>query len=126
MSRPAILAPVALLLVALGGGVVQAAELLMFREQGCPHCAQWERDIGEIYARTEAAEHAPLQRIDIHEPPPADVSLDEDIRYTPTFVLVEDGDEVDRIVGYPSEDAFWGLLRKMLERLDQDIPREDR
>jgi len=121
MSRPAVLlAPVALLLAALSGGAVQAAELLMFREDGCRYCAEWERDIGEIYPRTAEARHAPLRRIDANGAPPAEVSLDGAIRYTPTFVLVEDGAEVDRIVGYPGEHAFWSLLGEMLERLSQN------
>jgi thioredoxin-related protein len=121
MSRLAVLlAPVALLLAALSGSAVQAAELLMFREDGCRYCAEWERDIGEIYPRTAEARQAPLRRIDAHGAPPADVSLDGAIRYTPTFVLVEDGAEVDRIVGYPGENAFWSLLGEMLERLSQN------
>jgi thioredoxin-related protein len=121
MSRPAVLlASVALLLAALSGSAVQAAELLMFREDGCRYCAEWERDIGEIYPRTAEARHAPLRRIDAHGAPPAEVSLDGAIRYTPTFILVEDGAEVDRIVGYPGENAFWSLLGQMLERLSQN------
>lgn len=38
--------------------------------------------------------------------------------YTPTFILLEDGQEVGRIEGYPGEGFFWGLLGKMLEKLD--------
>lgn len=98
----------------------------MFREEGCPYCAQWEREIGEVYPRTAEAKHAPLQRIDVQERLPAEVSLDGEIRYTPTFVLVEGGEEIDRIEGYPGEEAFWALLGRMLERLSQDTPREDR
>lgn len=126
MSRPTVLlAPLSLLLAALGSGAAQAAELLMFREDGCPYCAAWERDIGEIYTRTAEAKHAPLKRIDAHGPRPVDVSLDGGIRYTPTFVLVDGGEEVDRIVGYRNEEAFWGLLGAMLERLSQDTPKEE-
>lgn len=127
MSRPVVFViPLALLLAALGAGTVQATELLMFREDGCPYCAQWEQDIGRIYSRTDAAMRAPLHRIDIDEAPPADASLQKPIRYTPTFVLVENGQEVGRITGYPSEDAFWGLLRKMLERVGPSTPPENR
>lgn len=123
MPRPA--AFLTLLLLSLASPA-QAAELLMFREDGCPYCAEWEREIGDIYPLTAEAERAPLRRVDLHGPPPGDVSLDGEIRYTPTFVLVEDGEEVDRIIGYPSEEAFWGLLGEMLERLSQDTSREDR
>ena len=36
------------------------------------------------------------------------------IRFTPTFVLVDDGREIGRIEGYPGEDFFWGLLERLL------------
>ncbi len=125
MPRPAaFLTPTALLLLSLAGPA-QAAGLLMFEEEGCPYCAAWEREIGDIYPLTSEAERAPLRRVDLHGPPPGDVSLDGEIRYTPTFVLIEDGKEVDRIIGYPGEDAFWGLLGEMLKRLSQDTSRED-
>ncbi len=104
----------------------QAAELLMFHEEGCPYCEAWEREIGDVYPLTSEAERAPLRRVDLHGPPPGDVSLEGEIRYTPTFVLVADGAEVDRIIGYSSEEAFWGLLGEMLERLNQDTSREER
>lgn len=126
MPRPAaFLIPSTLLLLPLAGPAL-AAELLMFREDGCPYCRTWEREIGEVYPRTSEAERAPLRRIDLHEAPPGDVSLDGAIQYTPTFVLVENGEEVDRITGYSSEEAFWGLLGEMLGKLSQDASREDR
>ena len=37
------------------------------------------------------------------------------VLYTPTFILVEGGQEIGRIEGYPGEDFFWGLLKMMLE-----------
>ena len=38
------------------------------------------------------------------------------MRFTPTFVLVRDGQEIDRIEGYPGQDFFWSLLAMMLQR----------
>lgn len=39
------------------------------------------------------------------------------ILYTPTFVLMDGGREVGRIVGYPGEDLFWGLFGALLAQL---------
>jgi len=39
------------------------------------------------------------------------------VAYSPTFVLVEDHREVDRIIGYPGEAFFWGLLADILAKL---------
>ena len=34
-----------------------------------------------------------------------------------TFVLMHNGAEIGRILGYPGEDHFWGLLQQLLQRL---------
>lgn len=36
------------------------------------------------------------------------------VTFTPTFVLLVNGTERNRIEGYPGEDFFWGLLGQML------------
>ncbi len=94
-----------------------AAELLMFEEKWCSWCERWNAEVGVIYAKTDEGKRAPLRRIDIHASLPDDVVLTSRPQFTPTFVLVEDGQEIARIEGYPGEDFFWGLLAKMLEKL---------
>ena len=90
--------------------------LLMFEEVGCVWCARWNAEVGPEYPITPEGLAAPLVRLDIHEPLPDDLSLTSRPRFTPTFILVEDGAELGRIEGYPGEDFFWGLLGRMLER----------
>ena len=41
----------------------------------------------------------------------------DDLTFTPTFAVVENGWEVGRIRGYPGDDFFWGLLGQILARL---------
>jgi len=74
--------------------------LVMVEEKGCIWCARWNEEISHIYPKTEEGQAAPLTRIDIAR----------SLHFTPTFVLMVDGQEVDRIEGYPGEDFFWGLL----------------
>jgi thioredoxin-related protein len=105
------------LLLLLGVSAAQAAELVMFRRDGCPWCLAWDRDIGPIYHNTDIGRIAPLRFADIKRKP-EDVALARPVRYTPTFVLVEAGREAGRIEGYPGEDFFWARL----ERLVQDLP----
>ncbi|GBU15869.1 MULTISPECIES: thioredoxin family protein [Methylobacteriaceae] len=95
----------------------EAAELLMFERRGCPWCREWEKVIGPIYPRSEAGRRAPLRRVDLDAGVPPGLTLKRPIRYTPTFVLVEDGRELDRIEGYPGEDFFWGRAERLLGRL---------
>jgi thioredoxin-related protein len=104
---------VALLVLSLGG---QAAELIMFDQPGCPWCLRWDREIAPIYPKTDLGRRAPLRRVDIRATRPDDLKTIAGVRYTPTFVLVENGREIGRIVGYLGEDQFWSLLQELFDR----------
>jgi hypothetical protein len=91
--------------------------LLMAEEDGCFWCAKWNKDIAHIYPKTAEGKAAPLRRYDLHSETP-DVEFACRVHYTPTFILVEDGKERDRIEGYPGEDFFWSLLSMMLTRAE--------
>lgn len=93
---------------------VQAAELFMYRSPGCPYCAAWDRAIGPIYPKTDAGKRAPLRHVEIGSRSQPSVVLQSPVRFTPTFVLVNDGRELGRIEGYPGEDFFWGLLERLM------------
>ena len=95
----------------------RAAQLIMLEEAGCPWCDMWEEEVGVVYHKTPEGKRAPLRRLDIHKPLPAELKFLVKGRYTPTFVLIENGRDIGRIRGYPGEDFFWGLLGKLLERL---------
>jgi hypothetical protein len=97
---------------------VAALELVMVEEHGCIWCARWNAEIAPIYPKTEEGERAPLRRVDRFEPVPDDLTFARRVIFTPTFVLMRDGQEVGRIEGYPGEDFFWGLLERMI--LDAD------
>ncbi len=104
---------------ALGGapGNAQAAELVMFETQGCTWCEVWDAEIGAVYHKTEEGRAAPLRRVDIDEPRPPGLEALQGVVYTPTFVLLDAGREVGRILGYPGEGHFWSLLGELIERL---------
>ena len=92
--------------------------LVMVEENGCIWCARWNDAIAHIYPKTPEGQSAPLRRIDIHAALPDDLTFARRLSFTPTFVLMQDNLEISRIEGYPGEDFFWGLLKKMLEKAD--------
>lgn len=100
--------------LALPGTSLQAVELIMVEEVGCVWCAEWNETIAPIYPKTAEGKFAPLRRIDIHDPSPADLTFKSRPMFTPTFILVDQGRELGRIEGYPGEDFFWGLLERIL------------
>lgn len=107
-----------LALGALAGaaGEAEAAELIMFEDPGCIYCEQWRREIGPIYPRTREGQIAPIVFMQKSAPRPPGLNVGP-IIYSPTFVLVEQGQEVGRIVGYPGPQFFWGMLGRAIERL---------
>lgn len=102
--------------------VVRAAELVMFESRLCEWCRAWHAEIGPIYPKTREGRRAPLRRVDIDAPRPADLAFVRGVRFTPTFVLVEGGREIGRITGYMGEDFFWGQLDELLQRLEAGAP----
>lgn len=97
---------------------LSAAELVMFEQPGCAWCLRWHEEIGIAYPKTEEGRRAPLRRVDINRALPADLSAIRVERFTPVFVLVEDGREVARLRGYVGDEFFWVLLDEMIEKLD--------
>jgi hypothetical protein len=95
-----------------------AAELIVFEQAGCVWCETFDRDIAPIYPKTVEGQRAPLRRVNIDHILPSDLAFLETERLAPVFVLVEKGQEIGRIRGYPGEDHFWGLLGALIRKLD--------
>jgi hypothetical protein len=100
-----------------------AAELVMFRRDGCPWCAKWDREIGPIYPKTEFGKRAPLRMINLDRHADAAI-VHRPIIYTPTFVLAENGKEIGRIEGYPGNDFFFARLEVLLAQAPQPAPKD--
>ncbi|MEP0234257.1 transcriptional regulator [Roseibium sp.] len=95
----------------------RAAELVMLEQPGCSWCKRWNEEIGTAYPNTQEGQLAPLRRVDITQGWPADLERVPRGRLTPTFILVEDGEEVARLRGYPGAHFFWPVLNDMLSKL---------
>lgn len=106
--------------VLFGSSGVCAAELILFQSKGCAFCAAWDRDVGKIYDLTDEARTLRLRRVDLDAPRPTDLAQVRNIRYTPTFVVMDKGREAGRILGYTGEDNFWGLLGEIIAGLPRE------
>ncbi|MBL4767158.1 MAG: hypothetical protein JKY94_05500 [Rhodobacteraceae bacterium] len=93
---------------------VWSAELIMVEEDGCMWCARWNAEIAPIYPKTAEGAFAPLRWVEIHAIP-ADINVKRPVNFTPTFLIVQDGQELTRIEGYPGEDWFWPILARLLQ-----------
>lgn len=96
----------------LSADPVRSAELVIFERDGCVWCLRWNREVGSLYDRTDEGRRLPMRRINVARP--SGIELLEPVRFTPTFVVSENGKEIGRITGYISPESFWGLLGKLI------------
>jgi hypothetical protein len=114
MSRTALSLAAIAAFALLSTATSRAAELVMFERAGCVWCARFDAEIAPIYGKTEESQAAPLRRVDLSGPRPADLTGIDPGAFTPTFIVLEEGREIGRIRGYPGDAFFFGLLDRIL------------
>ena len=92
-------------------------ELIMVELAGCEWCEVWDREIAPVLPKTPEGKCATLRLVDLHAPGSDILKHMKPVIYTPTFVVMEQGKEVGRVLGYAGEDFFWFLLGKELKKL---------
>lgn len=96
-----------------------AADLLYVYSKSCPSCLRFDRDVGEIYPRTQESSRAPMTKVTMDElaDHPLGACIGEEVFGTPTFIMLNQCTELDRIVGYSTDELFWLGLNRMLNQL---------
>src|SRR5262245_59313613 len=110
MSRLPMLAAA---LVVLWVSSASALELVMVRSGGCPWCAAWDREVGPVYPKTALGQQLPIRSVYLERGFDLKAKLKSPVRFTPTFVLIDEDREIGRIEGYPGQEFFWGLLENL-------------
>jgi len=113
----------AVLAAAVPAQEASAAELVYFRSDACGVCERWDQEVGGVYGKTDEAQRLPLRRQDIHADMPRDIAFIKGVAFTPTFVAVEDGREIGRIVGYVTDYFFWEQVAGLIKKADASGPR---
>jgi thioredoxin-related protein len=112
MFRAALAAFAFLALAATGSVAQQRLELIYVDKSGCPWCHRFETETMGPYQMSELGREAPLRRHSLDNGQPSLPGLDEPVRFTPTFILLKDGRETARIVGYRDNATFFGLIER--------------
>lgn len=93
--------------------LAKATVLVMIEDRGCPYCARFDAEARDSYVKSREGLMAPLVRYRRGDPA---IAFLERIVYSPTFVLLVEGREVGRAVGYQGAELFWmeiaGLMAK--------------
>lgn len=104
---------VALLLLLCGPARAADVQLIMVEQDGCHWCIEWDREIGPGYPKSAEGKFAPLQRVKR-----GDDKLKgfNPVIYTPTFLVVRNGEEVGRVTGYAGKMFFYEELDEQLAK----------
>ena len=86
------------------------SQLIMVTSDHCPYCQAWERDIGVVYHKSTYAPSLPLTRVYLESKMPEDITFQRPVVGTPTFLIIHDGQEIDRQRGYIDAEMFWWWL----------------
>lgn len=89
-------------------------ELLVFEHPDCQYCQVFRRDVLPRYRESTSASQTPIRYIDLARTDTTGLNLRASIHVVPTFVLMQNGREVDRIVGYWAPDNFFKMLSTLL------------
>ena len=89
-------------------------ELLVIEARGCPMCRLFRDEIAPAYRTTARAKRAPLRFVDVAHTDPATLNLSSPVEIVPTVILMRDGVEVDRLVGYTGPEIFMQAIGVML------------
>ena len=95
---------------ALSHIAIASTRLVMMTSDHCPFCQAWEQDIGVLYDKSPYAPSLPLTRVDIGSAMPEGVTLQSPVLGTPTFLIIQNGQEIDRRRGYDDAEMFWWWL----------------
>ena len=129
-----------LILSALCASAASTFELVMFRRDGCPWCAAWDRELGPIYGKTEIGQRVPIRSVDASRLDGMKITLKSPVRFPPTFVLLDadqeligkiGAGEVTRAVPWssltPVQKSFqrtkMSIHAAMITRMDREIGR---
>ena len=104
----------------LAGGPARAPalEVLVFEHPDCVYCRVFRRDVLPQYRQAVRGDAAPLRFVDIAAIDTVGLGLNARIDTLPTAVVMRDGQEVDRIVGYWGPANFFKLLSRILARME--------
>lgn len=95
-----------------------SVELLVFEHPDCQYCRVFRRDVLPRYQEGTVTSKTRVRFIDLEKTDTAGLNLHGGIHIVPTFVLMQNGHEVDRIVGYWAPDNFFRMLSSILDRTD--------
>ena len=90
-------------------------KLFMLTDKSCVVCIVWEKQIGNIYNKTDVSDIFPLERMFIDKIDKNKLNAIFKTNITPTFVFYKNNIEIGRISGYSNPEMFWWQIDEIIE-----------
>jgi hypothetical protein len=89
---------------------IATIEIVIYEDPASPYCQMFRRDVVPNYTASTRARRVPLRFIDITSMPSDTPGLARPIEIVPTAVVMQEGSEVGRVVGFWGSDEFARLI----------------
>ncbi len=91
-------------------------ELVVFEADGCIYCQNFRSDVLPLYRESKIGRETPIRFVNVSRSDETKMGLSGAITIAPTVVLMHQGQEIDRIVGYTGPFNFMKMVAWMLGR----------
>ena len=108
-------------------GANAETQLLYIFADDCGACNKFQREVGDIYPKTQESDVLPMIKIELDQwrlgASPFNQCAVAEVFGTPTFILLEACVETDRITGYANDELFWLGLTRMFNHVQRGLSR---
>ena len=98
------------------GAPTSPFELVVFEADGCVYCDVFRTDVLPLYKESQIGRETPIRFVNVSRSDESKMGLSGGITVVPTVVLMNQGQEVERIVGYTGPFNFMKLVAYMMGR----------
>lgn len=91
-------------------------EVVVFEADGCNFCESFRTDILPLFKASKIGRDTPIRFVNVTHADETKMGLASAITLAPTVVVMHQGQELDRIVGYTGPFNFMKLIAHMMGR----------
>ena len=93
-------------------------ELVVFETSDCAYCLIFRKNIAQLYAQMPQSRSVPMRFVKLEDTATAGLELNGQVNIAPTIILIRDGQEIDRIIGYTAPELFFDMVNHLLAKQD--------
>lgn len=91
-------------------------EMVVLEVPGCIYCNVFRQRLLPTYKASKQSKQLPIRFVDVNDPAVAEIGLKQPIGIVPTFVILENNQEIGRIPGYMGRRDFFRAIDYIVSR----------